>query len=185
MPSGKKLENLMKKVICIALAVFMLLPMLTALPVSAATPRDGFTFSDSEWYYADSKLEKAPRTFEAWIYVNPGHETERQTIISNYNGFTSVPFFHFDLKYDQGVLFPYLEWNELYNNGTSLRKFNFREAVITAGKWTHIAVVIDAANNYVSCYKDGEHIQNNGGTLTLENASGGGTVVTVRLPVSQ
>ena len=167
MPSGKIWENLMKKVICIALAVFMLLPMLTALPVSAATPRDGFTFSDSEWYYADSKLEKAPRTIEAWVYVDPAHATERSTIISNYNGFTNYGYWHFDLKYANGVLYPYFEWNELYNNGTSNRKFNFTEAVITAGEWVHIAIVINAANNYVSCYKNGQHIQNNDTTITL------------------
>lgn len=159
----------MKKIISVLLIVFMLIPVLAALPVSAAT-RDGFTFDGDEWFYADGKLAKAPRTVEAWIYVDPAHATEQRTIISNYNDFKNYAYWHLAVRYEGGVLYPYFEWNELYNNtadGNYIRKFNFRNAKITAGEWTHIAIVIDAANNYVSCYKNGQHIQNNNGGFTL------------------
>lgn len=117
----------------------MVIPMFAALPISAAKPTDGFTFDGDEWYYADGTLSSAPRTVEAWIYVDPAHATERSTIISNYNAFQNYAYWHFDLKYENNTLFPYFEWNELYNNtadGGYIRKFNFRNAVITAGVWT-------------------------------------------------
>ncbi len=163
----------------------MMLPLLAVLPVSAATPTDGFTFDGDEWYYANGTLSDVPRTVEAWIYVDPNYATQaRTTIISNYNGFTNYAYWHLALHYttDTG-LYPYFEWNELYNNTTSqqtIRKFNFTNAKITAGEWTHIAVVIDAANNYVSCYKNGTHIQNNNGSFQLSDIAKN----TVELPFS-
>ena len=158
----------MNKVFAILLTVCMLLPLVAVLPAFAATPAEGFDFTDGDkWYYMDGTLPDAPRTIEAWIWVDPANATKTRTIISNYNGFTSVPYWHLAVKYDGGVLYPYFEWNELSNNSTSVRKFNFTKAAITAGEWTHITVVIDAQNNCCHCYKNGSYVQSNNAGIQL------------------
>ena len=155
----------MKKIISILMVICMVVPMFAAFSVSAATPTDSYTFDGDHWYFADNVLADAPRTVEAWIYVDPAYANQTKTIISNYNGFTGFAYWHLAVKYENGVLFPYFEWNELSNNSNSIRKFNFREAAIKAGEWTHIAVVINAPNAYVSCYKNGAFIQSNGANI--------------------
>ena len=168
----------MKKRLYIILLVFAMLPLsLLSLTVAKAeTPTDGYAFTADTWYYADSQLSDAPRTVEAWIYVDPAHKNETRTIISNYNGFASMPYWHLAVKYDYQidgntsspkVLFPYFEWNELSNGSTSVRKFNFRNTVIEAGVWTHIAVVIDGENNCCHCYKNGAFVQKNNAGILL------------------
>ena len=176
----------MKKILAILLTVSMLVPMMAFLPAFAAEPeREGFDFIEDgdKWYYADGTLTDAPHTVEAWIYIDPdtglddiianGNST---TIISNYNGFESMPYWNLTVKYDYKVaddtsspkvLYPYFSWNELSNRTTSVRKFNFRNAVITPGEWTHITVVIESEQNRVACYKNGKHIQNNAAGIQL------------------
>lgn len=159
----------MKKFISHLLVLCIIISTLVMLPIGAATPTDSYTFDGDHWFFADTTLADAPRTVEAWIYVDPQYGTQTKTIISNYNGFGGYAYWHLAVKYENSVLYPYFEWNELYNNSTSNRKFNFRNAVITPGEWTHIAIVIDAPNSYVSCYKNGVHIQNNSASIQLND----------------
>ena len=159
----------MKKALAILLTVCMLLPLVAVLPAFAATPAEGFDFTDGDkWYYMDGTLPDAPRTIEAWIWVDPANATQTRTIISNYNGFGSVPYWHLALKYTEADgLYPYFEWNELSNNSTSVRKFNFTKTKIEPGVWTHITVVIDAENNCCHCYKNGSYVQSNNAGIQL------------------
>lgn len=147
----------------------MILSLLVMLPVGATDPEDAYTFDGERWFFADQTLSDAPRTVEAWIYVDPQYGNKTKTIISNYNGFGGYGYWHLAVKYENSVLFPFFEWNELYNNTTSARVFNFRNAVITPGQWTHIAIVVDAPHSYVSCYKNGVHIQDNGAGMQLND----------------
>ncbi|MBE6689900.1 MAG: hypothetical protein E7590_01285 [Ruminococcaceae bacterium] len=159
----------MKKVLAISLSLCMLLPLFALLPVFAATPAEGFDFTGGDkWYYMDGTLPDAPRTVEAWIWVDPANATKTRTIISNYNGFTSIPYWHLAVKYTEADgLYPYFEWNELSNNSTSVRKFNFTKTKIEPSVWTHITVVIDAENNCCHCYKDGAYVQSNNAGIQL------------------
>ena len=164
----------MKKILAILLTVCILLPLFALLPAFAATPTEGFDFTDGDkWFYADGTLADAPRTIEAWIYVDPDRVDAIKsngnacTIISNYNGFPGYAYWHLAVKYSGGKLYPYFEWNELHNNSTSTRKFNFTDAVVTPGEWIHIAVVIDAENNFCRCYKNGGYVQSNGADIWL------------------
>ena len=174
----------MKKILAVLLTVCMLLPMMAFLPAFAATPEQGFDFTDGDkWYYVDGTLADAPRTIEAWIYVEPNSSLEdkignEMTIISNFNGFESMPYLNVTVKYDYKkdgdtsspkVIYPYISWRELSNRESisEARKFNFRNAVITPGEWTHIAIVIEAEQNRVACYLNGEFIQANTGGFKL------------------
>ena len=148
----------MKKILAVLLTVCMLLPMMAFLPAFAATPEQGFDFTDGDkWYYVDGTLADAPRTIEAWIYVEPNSSLEdkignEMTIISNFNGFESMPYLNVTVKYDYKkdgdtsspkVIYPYISWREISNRESisEARKFNFRNAVITPGEWTHIAIL--------------------------------------------
>ena len=159
----------MKKFISLLLIFCVIIPMFSGFTISAVNETmDGFIFDGDEWYYADGTLSEPPRTIEAWIYVDPDYATKTKTIISNYNGYSGFAYWHLAVKYESSYgLFPYLEWNELYDTKTSSRQFNFRNTTIVPGEWTHIAICIDAENNYVSCYKNGKHIQDNGGYIEL------------------
>ena len=166
----------MRKALTLLLSVCMLLPLFALLPVFAATPANGFDFSDGDkWYYADGTLADAPRTVEAWVWVDPVNGLDQikangnaTTIISNYNGFGNYGYWHLALKYTNADgLYPYFEWNELQNNTTSVRKFNFTKTKVEPGVWTHITVVIDAENNCCHCYKDGAYVQSNSAGIWL------------------
>ena len=55
----------MKKLLAVLLTVCMLVPMMAFLPAFAATPEQGFDFTDGDkWYYVDGTLADAPRTIE-------------------------------------------------------------------------------------------------------------------------
>ena len=168
----------MKKRLCILLLVLAIIPLslLSLTTAKAETPAEGYEFTSDTWYYADSQLSDAPRTIEAWIFVDPAYKSETRTIISNYNGFASMPYWHLAVKYDYKidgntsspkVLYPYFEWNELSNGTNAVRKFNFRNVVIEPGVWTHIAVVIDGENNCCRAYKNGAFVQKNSAGILL------------------
>ena len=119
----------MKKLLAVLLTVCMLVPMMAFLPAFAATPEQGFDFTDGDkWYYADGTLADAPRTVEAWVWVDPVNGLDdikanggATTILSNYNGFSGYAYWHLALKYTEADgLYPYFEWNELLNNSTSV-----------------------------------------------------------------
>lgn len=166
----------MKKLIAILLTVCMVLPLFPAFPVLAAdAPTDGYTFGNETWYYADGTLADAPRTIEAWIWVDPdgvddikanGNST---TVISNYNQISTYSYWHMAVKWENNTLYPFFEWRGLIDNVTTdlTRGFNFKNATITPGEWTHISIVVNGEKNYVSCYKNGQHIQNNSGNIRL------------------
>ncbi len=179
----------MKKAFAILLTVCMLLPLVAMLPIGAATPAEGYTFGADKWYYANGTLSDAPRTFEMWIKVSDDSEdlatlqkNGKCTVISNYNGFNTYGYFHVAVNCEaiksDGVVtgynyYPAMEWSELHNNyaggnaNGNLRSFNFKNTTLTPGEWTHISIVINAEMNYVSCYKNGEHVQNNSTSIKL------------------
>ena len=163
-----------KKILCFFTILFCLVIPFVVAPTTTAqaqTPTSGYSFASDSWYYVDGTLKAPPKTVEAWVYVPEEYSTQTSSIFSNYNGFASMPYFHVALKYDNGALFPYLEWNEVSNKVNSVRKFNFTKTVIQPNTWTHFTIVIDSQNNRCSAYKNGEYIQSNAGTLTLSELS--------------
>ena len=152
----------MKKFLATLLVLCMTVPLFCVLPASAAAPADAYTINDNEWYYVDGTLSDVPHTIEVWVRPE---SNKIQTIISNYNGFNSQPYWHFALKYENGIFYPYFEWQELIENRSAgsaygenhnhTRKFNFTKAPIELNVWTHITIVIDAEKSQLYCYKNG------------------------------
>lgn len=167
-------ETIMKKILAILLVICMMAPLLFVLPANAAAPASAYTINDDEWYYVDGTLSDTPHTIEVWIRPEAN---KRQTIISNYNGFNSYGYWHFELKYEDNKLFPAFEWQELienrsagsaYGSGhTHTRVFNFKNTVLELNVWTHITVVVDAEKNQVRCYKNGSLTNTNPGSFHL------------------
>ncbi len=172
----------MKRSLAVLLTICMMLPLLAALPLSAATaPTEGVQFSDNEMYYMNGTPEAVPHTFEAWIYIPEelpayvGGDSRLGTIISNYSGFPVMPYIHFAVLKGTNGYYPSLEWKELYNTNNrnsgyhtsstasseknELRTVKFEQAEIPVGEWTHIAVTVDARSTSAHAYKNGELAQ--------------------------
>ncbi len=169
----------MKRFLAILLTVCMMLPLLAALPISAAagTPTEGVTFNDNEMYYMNGKLNAVPHTIETWLYIPetlPPYadgDSRLGSIFSNYSGFPVMPYFHFAVLKGENGYYPTLEWKELYDtnnqnkgyhgdpDGKELRTVKFTEAVLPVGEWVHVALTVDARDRSAHCYLNGELAQ--------------------------
>ena len=168
----------MKRFLAVLLTVCMMLPLLAALPLSAAAaPTEGVTFNDNEMYYMNGKLKAVPHTIEAWLYIpetlHPYADGDSRlgSIFSNYSGFPVMPYFHFAVLKGTNGYYPTLEWKELYDtnnqnkgyhsdpDGKELRTVKFTEAVLPVGEWVHAALTVDARDRSAHCYLNGELAQ--------------------------
>ena len=164
------------KALALLLSLCMQLPILSLLPVTAVEPStdltatDGVSFEDQQMYYADGKLADVPHTIEVMLYIPEGtDETVRAgTIVSTYTQLDTY-YFHFDVNTTNTKLYPRFEFKNLYDTSTSdlLRNFNFKNATLEPGEWTHIAILIEPQKNQLSCYKNGEFVQSNSAAIRL------------------
>ena len=152
----------MKKLIALALIAVMMLSA-SALTVSAAdtTTRTGIVFDRDktngvshpvDYYYSDKRLEKMPRTFEAWVYIPKSvHSSRCGVIFGNYMAFQSDDFINFEI-HQSGL--PRLVMSNL--DGT-LKDYLFRKGMIKPDVWTHVAIVYGTGTDgkQVECYING------------------------------
>ncbi len=151
----------MKKIVAILLSVMMILPLFTAV-ISAADDvgftmdenEEGFTMSDngslgSEYYYEPNKLlDRLPHTFEMW--VKPADVEENGVVIGN---------FHYASGYEAAICLavnsgfvPRFGLDTESNKGYA---YTFKNAVLTANEWSHVAFVYDDSAMKIHCYVNG------------------------------
>lgn len=145
------------------LSLFLLIVMLTSALVinsNAADERSGITIErttvnnynhPNEYYVTEKKLEKMPRTFEAWVYI-PKNVYSKQVgvIVGNYVGKSKDNYFILEIQ-SGGI--PKLTFGDSVGNKY---EYLFSKAIIPADTWTHLAVVYGSGNGkQVSCYLDG------------------------------
>lgn len=157
----------MKRFLAVLLTVCMMLPLLAALPVSAATaPTEGVSFDDNSMYHLSGKPDRAPYTISFWVNI-PGdievHDSDKGAgvLFSNYTGFDVMPYMHLSIYGDsKSNLYPHLEWKDLYDTNNSnaskqLVKCSFTDVILPLDEWVHITVVLDPYNTSAYCYKNG------------------------------
>ncbi len=148
------------------LSTFMFVGSISA----AAAPTDGISFGADDMYYVDSmKDASAPLTIETWVYipeditvhVADSGENRVGNLISSYATYSNKPYIHIDVMedYTTGNFYPRFEWGDVYNNTSSIKTYEFKNATLPRGEWTHIAFVINPENGTLVCYKNGESVQ--------------------------
>ena len=157
----------MKRFLAVLLTVCMMLPLLAALPLSAAAaPTEGVSFDDNSMYHLNGKPDRVPYTVSFWINI-PGdielHGSGKGAgvLLSNYTGFDVMPYLHLSVYgSSKSDLHPYLEWKDLYdtNNSNAAKqvvKCDFVNVILPLDEWVHITVVLDPYNTSAYCYKNG------------------------------
>ncbi|MBQ4043925.1 MAG: metallophosphoesterase [Clostridia bacterium] len=120
------------------------------LPVSAADSlTDGIDF-DGEKYVIPKKLEKEPRTFEAWLYL-PRSISVGGEIIGAYAGNSAAPAVNFGLV-GNGNPRIYLHY-EQKDGSQGYEHIRFKNVDVRTGGWAHLAVVME--ENQIHCYLNG------------------------------
>ena len=130
--------------------IIALLTLLSAvvLPASAATPDEGLTATDAEFYQVSRPYEAIPLTFEAWVHV-PTEASDRQgVIIGNYEG--GSPCINFEIVSGGRPRLYVVDSNKVIAFDKT-----FSGADVRAGGWTHVAIVYDTEGDKVSCYING------------------------------
>lgn len=117
------------------------------LPLSAAEPSGGMSFSADKLYKSTVPFEKAPLTVEAVIYLPSSFVGRGGVILSNYTG-ENVDTFCFEI-YNRGE--PRLYWR----GSDGIKSVVFEDVDLCNGQWTHIAVTRDEATMTASCYVNG------------------------------
>ena len=175
----------MKRFLAVVLTLCTVIPLLVAaIPAAAAsTAMQGVRFNANEMYYVEGTLKEVPHTFETWIYVPSDlgayqfHPNDARvgSLLSNYSGFPVMPYLHLSIETAAEGYYPKLEWKELYdtndnNNGyntsdtssaakNEIRVAAFKQAIIAADTWVHVAITVDARTSSLTCYLNGEAVQ--------------------------
>ncbi len=141
----------MKKLFCIMLCVFSV--MLLCFAVSAAD--EGYmTFEKPYGIYKTAEpLDAIPATYEAWVKIPEGRTYDSGIVLGNSHG-AHHHSFQFHIYENSAPMIKFI--NKVPNGVPSSKTFTFSNSTIATGKWTHVAIVADAANKTISCYINGE-----------------------------
>ncbi len=110
----------------------------------------GLTFDNEDTYILEKELAATPQTFEANVYFPYGFSMSNRggIILGNHSDGASTYFLEI---YTSGR--PRLYWRD--PDGTE-HSYVFGNAVVKAGKWTHVSIVRDFADQRICCYIDGK-----------------------------
>lgn len=111
---------------------------------------DGMTFNVEPVYLVGKKLETAPNTFEAEVFLPKTFSGRAGSILGNWGLGSSMSF---EVNYNGNVRFYHTD-----SNGKD-QSLLFDKSDIRTGKWAHVAVVHDKENNQTACYIDGKLVQ--------------------------
>lgn len=139
---------MIKKILC---ALFCIATALSLVCIAFAADEGYMTFKDYDVYQTAEPLDAPPMTYEAWIRVPDGKASG--CIIANANG----PYYHgFWLQINKKGC-PVLKFYDKVPDGpkATAHTYTFSNSVINSGKWNHIAITTDVANQTVSCYING------------------------------
>lgn len=103
------------------------------------------SFATDKLFMMNETLSEVPRTFEAYVFLPTGTGTGQSMILGNYEG-DGIPYIRFDLLNAKPRIALRIGDGEAFGD-------TFDEAVLSANKWTHVAVTLD--DEIWTCYIDG------------------------------
>ena len=106
---------------------------------------EGMSFATDKLFMMNETLSEVPRTFEAYVFLPTGTGTGQSMILGNYEG-DGIPYIRFDLLNAKPRIAMRIGDGEAFGD-------TFDEAVLSANKWTHVAVTLD--DEIWTCYIDG------------------------------
>ena len=94
-------------------------------------------------------LTGVPTTVEAWIYLPKCYDTRGGTMIGNYKNGNETSYFAFEIQ-NKGMPRCFIK-----NSDGTAQTLEFKGVDVRNSKWTHVAFVLDDANDAMYCYIDG------------------------------
>ncbi len=134
------------------LAVVLLLSLATPVLAAPAADTEGMTFTAADQMLIGKAFAQSPNTFEAWVKFPTNFQTVKDrggVILGNYNDGPN-PCVNFEIFSNGYPRIYYID-----KNGTVHQQV-FDNATVYTGKWTHVAIVNDAAQGKLKCYIDGQ-----------------------------
>ncbi len=114
---------------------------------------EGMVFSSNDYYTVDGVFTQMTNTFEAWVKFPENYPKNIRggQMLSNEGKSNNTITYEILANGNPSVSAEYYEYDRLKSTSTK----TFDQVNLYNGKWTHLAIVNDQANDKVICYVDG------------------------------
>ncbi|MBQ7661575.1 MAG: metallophosphoesterase [Clostridia bacterium] len=142
-----------KRLFCILLCLVMSFSLICIVSAGSADDSDFMTFKAYGVYKTAAPLDAVPATYEAWVRI-PESRTGPSHIILGNDLSNCYNSFQFHITENGAPMIKFV--NKVPNGVLSTRSYTFSNSAANTGKWVHVAITADTANQTISCYINGE-----------------------------